>query len=66
MKNSVTATEHMDMNRSASPTTTWNSRKTSNTREIDLAHGRPEGTLQTTIAIFRSFLMTFSLILLIQ
>lgn len=47
MKNSMTTTEHMDSNRSVSPATTWNSRKTNAlpSREIDLAHGRADGKL---------------------
>lgn len=45
-KTSSATTEHMDSSHSASPTTTWNSRKqtsNNNMREIDQAHGRSEG-----------------------
>lgn len=45
-KTSSATTEHMDSSHSASPTTTWNSRKqtsTNNMRETDPAHGRSEG-----------------------
>lgn len=46
-KISAATTEHMDSSHSASPTTTWNSRKqtitSNNMREIDPARGRSEG-----------------------
>lgn len=47
-KISAATSEHMDSSQSASPTTTWNSRKqaptNNNMREIDQARGRSEGS----------------------
>lgn len=61
-KNSKATTDHMDSSHSVSPTTTWNSRKAANSREIDPAHGRPEGMLPKLIpSIFSSQLIYFRL-----